>query len=210
LEKIYDISVRLGDESINYPGDTPYSRELTGTIKGNGIYELSKLVMSAHSGTHIDTPAHFIQGGKTLDQYEAGDFILPARVIEIRDKLSVRPAELESLTIGAGEALLFRTNNSMSGQSRNGTFSEQFVYLSPEAADICIEKKVKLVGLDYITVERYGDQEFPTHRRLLENDIPILEGIHLKNVPAGNYTLICLPLRIGGGEASPVRAILVQ
>ena len=93
---------------------------------------------------------------------------------------------------------------------KNGTFSEQFVYLSPEAADICINKKVKLVGLDYITVERYGDQEFPIHRRLLENNIPLLEGIYLKDVPAGRYTLICLPLKIRGGEASPVRAILVQ
>jgi arylformamidase len=210
LKKIYDISVRLGEESILYPGDTPYSRELVQNIKDGGICDLSKLVMSAHSGTHIDAPAHFIQGGKSLDQYEVRDFILPAQVVEIRDKLSVRPAELENLAIGAGEALLFRTNNSTSGQSKNGTFSEQFVYLSPEAADICIEKRVKLVGFDYITVERYGDQEFPTHRRLLEKDIPILEGIHLKDVPAGRYKLICLPLKISGGEASPVRAILVQ
>lgn len=210
MKKIYDISVRLGDESIDYPGDTPYSRELIGTIKENGIYELSKLVMSAHAGTHIDTPAHFIQGGKTLDQYGPRDFILPAQVVEISDKLSVQPAELKNIVIEAGEALLFRTDNSMSERSRSGNFSEQFVYISPEAADICIEKKVKLVGLDYITVERYGDQEFPTHRRLLENDIPVLEGIYLKEVPAGRYTLICLPLKINGCEASPVRAILWQ
>ena len=107
MEKIYDISVRLGDESINYPGDTPYSRELIQNIKDGGICDLSKLVMSAHSGTHIDAPAHFIQGGKTLDQYELRDFILPAQVIEIRDKLSVRPTELENLAIGAGRPFFF-------------------------------------------------------------------------------------------------------
>ena len=94
-ETVYDISVRLGDESIDYPGDTPYYREQIMTIREGGICDLSKLVMSAHAGTHIDTPAHFIDGAETLDSYSIQDFILPARVVNIEDK-EARPSDLVS------------------------------------------------------------------------------------------------------------------
>ena len=148
---IYDISVSLGEESIDYPGDTPFSRELLWTIKDSGICDLSKIVMSAHSGTHIDAPAHFISDSKTLDSYTVQDFILPTQVIKIEDKHSIMVSELENIDIKSGEALLFKTDNSVTGLCKNGVFSEDFVYLSPDAAEFCVEKKVKLVGIDYIT-----------------------------------------------------------
>jgi len=118
--------------------------------------------------------------------------------------------ELENLDIEPGDALLFKTDNSISSRCRNGVFFESFVYLSSEAADFCVEKKVSLVGIDYISIEKYGDETFPSHRKILGNNILILEGIDLKAVPPGKYTLLCLPLKIKGGEASPVRAILLQ
>jgi len=209
-ESIYDISVRLGDESIDYPNDTPYTRELIWTIKDSRICDLSELVMSAHSGTHIDTPAHFIEGGRTLDSYAVRDFILPAQVVNIEDKEAIRPAEFRNPSIEPGDALLFRTENSVSGLCRTGSFSERFVYLSPEAAELCVDKKVSLVGIDYITIERYGDKGFPSHRKILGNNILALEGIDLNAVPSGRYTLFCLPLKIKEGEASPVRAVLLR
>jgi arylformamidase len=208
-ERIYDISVLLGAESIDYPGDTPYSRELICTIRDNGSYDLSKLVMSAHSGTHIDVPSHFIANTKSIDQYPVQEFIFPALVVPIEDKESIRPHELKTLDIRPGDALLFKTDNSISGRCRNGLFSEDFVFMSPEAADFCVEKKVGLVGLDYITVEKDGDKAFQVHGKILGNDLLILEGIDLGEVPTGRYTLFCLPLKIKGAEASPVRAILV-
>jgi arylformamidase len=209
-DTIYDISVLLGEESIDYPGDTPYSRELIWTIEDSGTYDLSKLVMSAHSGTHIDAPAHFVPDGKTIDQYPANDFILPAEVVEIQDTESIRPAELRDLDIAGVEAILFKTDNSMSGRCRSGSFMERFVYLSLEAADFCVQKGTRLVGIDYITIEKYGDQSFAAHRTLMGQGILILEGIDLRKVPAGRYTLLCLPLRMKNGEASPVRAILLR
>ncbi len=208
--KVYDISVALGTESIDYPGDTPYARDLIWTIKDSGICDLSKLIMSTHSGTHIDVPSHFVPHTKSIDQYAIRDFILPALVVNIEDKESIRSVELENLDVQPGDALLFKTDNSLSGRCRNGVFSERFVYLSPEAADFCVGKKVCLVGIDYISIEKYGDEAFPSHRKILGNDILILEGIDLKAVPPGKYTLLCLPLKIKGGEASPVRAILLQ
>lgn len=208
--KIYDISVSLGKEAIDYPGDTIFSRELIWTIRDSGICDLSKLEMSAHTGTHLDTPAHFISNGKTLNKYTVKDFILPARVVEIQNEFIIAPAELKHIEIKPGEALLFKTENSRSGRCKNGVFSDGFVYMTPEAADICVSKNVGMVGIDYITIERYQDQAFPVHRKLLGNGILILESIDLSNVPPGEYTLICLPLKIDVCEASPVRAVLLD
>ena len=209
-EAIYDISVSLGAESIDYPGHPPYSRELIGRTKDSGALELSKLVMSAHAGTHIDFPAHFIPNGKHIDEYPARRFILPAQVVSIKNKEAIRPSELENLDLKPGDALLFKTDNSISGRCASGVFSESFVYMSPEAADFCVEKKVSLVGIDYGSIDRYGARDFPAHHKLLGNDILILEGINLKEVPPGRYTLFCPPLKIKGAEGSPARAILMR
>ena len=206
---IYDISVMLGEESIDYPGDTPYSRELLSTIEENGIFELSKLQLSAHSGTHIDAPAHFIMNGKTMDQYEVGKFILTAVVVDMGNGIAGVPEDLLNIEVRPGEALLFKTENSTSGRCRNGVFSDQFVYIAKKTAGICVLKKVSLVGLDYITIDPYGNEAFDAHRTLLSAGILILEGIDLGHVPAGRYTLLCLPLKIKSAEASPVRAILL-
>ena len=210
FRNVYDISVLLGVESIDYPGDTPYSRELVESIKGGGAYDLSKLVMSAHSGTHIDFPSHFIPNGKSAHKYGVQELILPALVLSIKSKESIQTSELEKADIKPGDAILFKTNNSVSGQCKREKFSERFVYMTSEAADFCVEKKVGLVGIDYITIEKYSDDTFPAHRKILGNNILILEGINLKDVPAGKYTLFCFPLKIQNGEASPVRAILIK
>jgi len=207
---IYDISTLLGEESIDYPGDTPYSKEDAVTIESGDICNVSKLIMSAHSGTHIDAPLHFITNAKRIHEYSVEDFIIPAQVIYVQDKQLIKPSHIERLKIGPDEALLLKTENSMSGISRNGCFSEHFVSLSIEAADICVQKKLSLIGIDYISIEKVVGESAPVHRRLLDNDIRILEGINLKHVPSGRYTLICLPLKIKDCEASPVRAILVN
>lgn len=209
FKQVFDISTTLGVESIDYPGDPPYVREVFCRIGDGGLYEMARLEMSAHAGTHLDAPAHFVPGGKTIDQYDVLDFILPACVIPIQNRQTVGRAELSGAPIHTGDALLFKTDNSASGRCRAGKFSERYVYLSLEAAEYCVEKRVNLVGLDYITVERYGDDDFPVHRLLSENGILILEGINLAHVPGGRYTLICLPMKISRGEASPVRAVLL-
>ena len=201
----YDISVMLGEESIDYPGDTPYTRDILSTIEENGIFELSTLKLSAHSGTHIDAPAHFIMNGKTIEQYEIGKFILSAVVLDVGDGIAGVPEDLLNVELQPGDALLFKTENSTSGRCRNGVFSEQFVYITKKVAEMCVLKKVSLVGLDYITIDPYGNEVFEAHRILLSEGILILEGIDLGHVPAGRYTLLCLPLKIKRAEASPVK-----
>jgi len=206
---IYDISVVLGRESIDFPGDEPFLRKWTERLQDGGACDLSSLTLSAHAGAHLDSPAHFLPRGKTLDAYPLHAFLRPAQVIEIRDPECVRTAELDSLEIPEGDAVLFKTGNSLSGRSRSGVFSERFIYLSGEAAEFLVQKKVGMVGLDSISVERYGDKAFPAHRTLMKHDVLILEGIHLGDVPPGRYTFIGLPLKLEACEASPVRAVLV-
>ncbi|MFW5811249.1 MAG: cyclase family protein [Thermodesulfobacteriota bacterium] len=204
----FDISVRLGEESVDYPGDTPFSRNLIATLADGGFCDLSRLEMSAHSGTHIDSPAHFLKGGKTLDAYPLERFMLSAQVIAVDDPESIKPAELEDMTISPGEAVLFKTRNSLDGLVRSASFTEKFVYMTGPAAELLVERKAGLVGIDYITIEQYGGTGFPVHDALLKNDILILEGIDLQQAPPGRYRLYCFPLKIKGAEASPVRAVL--
>lgn len=210
FKKVYDISVLLGVESITYPGDPPYQRSLIYALSSGDICDVSKLEMSAHAGTHIDAPSHFVADEtQTIDQYSAAEFMMPALVVDIADKTAIHPVELQKADLQPDEAVLFKTENSLSGRCKSGIFSEEYVYLSPEAAQYCVEKKVKLVGIDYVTIEKHGDETFPSHQTIMKNGIFILEGINLADVPAGKYSLICLPLKIKGGEASPVRAVLL-
>jgi len=206
----YDISTALGRESIDYPGDPPFGIRRVSTLEGGGPCELSELSLSAHGGTHVDAPSHFIAGGKTIDEYGPESFILPAVVIGIRDREKVRMEECRGAGVSKGCAILFKTRNSETGLCRSGIFSGDFVHITPEAAGWCAQREVSLVGLDYITIDPCEGSRFPAHRILLERGILVLEGINLEGVPPGEYTLICLPLKIPGAEAAPARAVLTK
>ncbi len=208
--KLYDISVILGEQSIDYPGDTPYKREMVMSLKESGLCDQAKLTMSSHAGTHIDLPAHFIENKKFIHQYKVEDFVLPAVVVAVTGKKSIGPGDIENLVLEKGSAILFKTDNSLKGICRSGPFRDDYVYLTGEAAEACVKKGVSLVGLDYISVEKHGDDSYPAHFQLLGNDIIILESINLEFVPPGPYTLCCLPLNIKDGEASPLRAVLFK
>jgi len=208
-KEIYDISVTIGEQSFVMPGDIDFQREMTWTLEESGICNLSKFHMSAHTGAHIDVPAHFMDQGMTIDQYHVRNFIRPAHVIDIADKTSVRPEELSRFLIKCGDAVLFKTDNSRTGKCIAGHPVMDYVYISPEAAQWCVDHRAGIVGIDYQTVDRFGDLACLAHRILLGNQIFILEGIILKDVPPGRYNLLCLPLKIRAAEASPVRAILI-
>ena len=210
FDRMYDISVMLGKESIDFPGDISFSREFALTIEDNGLCNVSNLTMSAHAGTHLDSPLHFIPNGKKIEDYNPEDFILSARVVHIEDKTSIKPSHLQGLDLKPGEAVLFKTDNCMSGKLTSGVFSEDFVYFTPEAADLSVDKKLGLVGIDYPTIGRLGEESVEVHKKLLGNRILILEAINLREVPPGKYTLICLPLKIKDSEGSPVRAVLLN
>ena len=213
-KKVYDISILLGGEQIEIPlpteGVNRFSRIEAFRIEDGGPFLLSNLLLNCHTGTHVDVPLHFIPNEKPIDEYSVQHFILPSVVIDIANGESIQPSELKDVKINEGDALLFKTNNSKKGLVRKGIMSDQWVYMSSEAADFCIERKVRLVGIDYVAPEKPPLGEDIIHKKLFRHNILIMENIALDQVPPGNYTLICLPLKIKGAEASPVRAVLIS
>ena len=207
-KKIYDISVELGTESIDYPGDTPYSRNLIMNA-GDSFCNLSRLEMSCHSGTHLDVPYHFYSEGKKLDEFAVTDFIKRVQVIEVTNPIEVSETDVDWSKIRPGEGVLFKTRNSTEGLVNSGEFVADFVYLSPGAAKRVTECGASLVGIDYISIEKYGVEHFHSHLEVLGKDVIVLEAVNLSKVPEGYYTLMCLPLKLNGADASPVRAILI-
>ena len=208
FQKIYDLTVPLKEGVINYPGDPPFKMKELSAIDAGNPFELNKISMSTHTGTHIDFPAHFIKKGKRNADFLAEHFILTAIGADFPEMQKIHRKLLEKLELQANTALLLKTQNTYRNLLASGEYAGDYVYLTEDAADYCIEKKLKLVGIDYISVENPRSDSFTVHRKLLSNEILILENINLTNVPSGIYTLIALPLFIPAAEAAPVRAIL--
>jgi arylformamidase len=170
---------------------------------------ITMLEILTHTGTHIDCPLHFIQGGSTVTDMPLDATLGPARVIEIKNPAIITPQELAEHHIQKGERILCKTINSPTVYESK-EWIEDYVYLGEDAARYLAEKEIRLFGMDAITVGNWRDDAsiHATHRALLDAGIYILEGCALADVPAGEYELVCLPLRILSGDASPCRAIL--
>lgn len=209
INELYDISAPLG-RSPPFPGDRSYLQDWIVGPDCNKGYALSSLSMSSHAGTHLDFPSHILCPGQSQNSYHLSRFIIPAEVISVSGTGPVMPSRLESFRAAKGEALLFQTENCRRKLMREPKFTSDYVSLSPEAARCCVSWGVGLVGIDYLSMDRFEDESLPVHHILLENDILILEGLDLSQVAAGRYLLICLPISIENAEASPVRAILVR
>jgi arylformamidase len=167
--------------------------------------------LGVHTGTHMDAPRHFIAKGKSIDQLPFDTSIGPARVIEIKDQVSIKPEELKQYNIKRGERILFKTVNSpRCWQTDN--FVNDFVYITRDAAQFLVDAGVILIGVDYLSVGSPLDPERKlrpdTHQILLGAGLWLIEGLNLSAISAGNYNLICLPLKLMDTEGSPVRAIL--
>jgi arylformamidase len=214
-EEMHDITAILGLVP-DYPGDRSFSLdwilrpEDSSLQELNSGFRLSAMSLSSHAGTHIDSPTHLSGKVKTLDQYPPQRFLIPAYVISIGNEESIQPGCLDDIDVEEGDAVLFQTKNSSNGLLRRSGFEENYVYLSEAAAKRCVVLRISMVGIDYLSVDRYRDEAVPAHRCLLENDVLILEGIDLQGVPPGKFLLSCFPLRIKGIEAAPVRAVLLR
>ncbi|MHC1575581.1 MAG: cyclase family protein [Candidatus Methanogasteraceae archaeon] len=200
-DMVIDITRTLGLDTVSFPDDADFSESHT---RASG-YALSRLVMSSHSGTHIDAPLHFFEGGKSLDEVPVERFFLDADVIEIESPTSVTVSELNSYPVEPGQAVLFKTSNSDLPREQ---FRENFVYIESDAARWLVDKGVSLVGIDYISVERYDDIDFPAHLTLLGAGALILEDIDLRSVEPGQYQLTCLPIKTVHADGAPCRAVL--
>src|SRR6478672_72523 len=177
-----------------YAGDAPMKFDFLKDMRRGDGFTLSAYSMGAHSGTHVDAPMHFVRDGASIDQLALDPFIGPARVIDIPDAVQAIDAKaLASVNWKGAERVVFRTRSALHGWMHSPTFHKDFAYVAPDAAQQLADAGVKLVGVDYISAEQFGAPAPLTHRTLLGRGIPIVEGLALAQVPAGDYDLIVLP-----------------
>jgi arylformamidase len=202
-----DVSAPLTEGMVRWPGDPPPRFRAVARMEAGDPVNLTHLDMGAHTGTHMDAPRHFRKDGAPIDRMPLSAGIGPARILATRDPERIRPAELEPRDIQPGERLLFRTT----GDERPCTappFREDFAGLSAEAARFLVQRGVRLVGVDTLSVDAFSDETAPAHHILLSAGIWIVEGLNLSRVPPGRCDLICLPLPIVGADGAPARAVV--
>src|SRR5215471_17964185 len=198
-----DLTVGIRHEMVHFPGDPSVELKQTKHLDRGDSATVSHLSLGVHSGTHVDAPVHFIGGAPGVDEFSIDAMIGPARVIEILDKEICTAQDLAAYDIGAGERLLLRTSNSNRCWNVDA-FIEDYAHLDTSAARMLAERRVRMVGIDYLSIGR-GAEGPEVHRILLGAGVVILEGLDLSRVDAGFYDVVCLPLKILGGDGAPAR-----
>jgi arylformamidase len=207
--KVYDISLTLRARMPVFPGEPTPLLEPTSRMERGDSYNVSRLTLSTHTGTHIDAPLHFLAGGTPVDQLPVDVLVGPALVVEMPVEQEITAAALEAAAIPPGtERILFKTRNSRLLDDED--FRRDFIYLTLDAARWLVERGVRLLAIDYLSVEQMDAQPNIVHQTLLRAGVVIVEGADLRRVAPGSYLLACLPLKIEGADGSPVRAVLVE
>jgi arylformamidase len=206
MNKIYDVTVPLSASAPVYPGDPRFEMDFTHRMASGAPYNLARFSLGAHAGTHVDAPFHFLPEGATVDDLPLEILMGKARVVEIPSRERIRREDLEAVDLRNDLRILLKTR--MSGQLRVPEFQEDFVHLTGDGASYLAQAGLKLVGIDYLSVDRFGTTEYEAHHALLGAGVVIVEGLDLSEVEPGEYDMVCLPLRIVGAEASPARVVL--
>jgi arylformamidase len=206
MPRTYDVTVPLSKDVPTFPGDPRFEMDFAHRIEEGKPYNVARLKLGAHAGTHVDAPFHFLRDGRTVDQLPLDVLMGRARVVEVASRDVIGRADLESADLAGATRVLFKTRNS--GTLRRPEFREDFVALAPEAAQWLAKAGMVLVGVDYLSVEKFGSEDFAAHHALLGAGVVIVEGLDLSEVPPGDYELTCLPLRIVGADGSPARVVL--
>jgi len=208
MPNIYDISLPVASGGLVYPGNPPIQITPQQQIsKGDGA-NVSRLDFGSHTATHVDAPKHFFDDAPGVDQLPLDVLMGPAMLLAMPDDLmAVTADDLKRHELGGHERVLIRTRNS--SFNREATFRPDYTYLAPDGAEYLVSLGVKLVGVDYLSVEQFHSGHHKTHRTLLGAGVVIIEGLDLSAPPMGPYELRCLPLRLVGLDGAPARAVLV-
>ncbi len=209
--RIYDVSVPLSAVTPTYPGDPGIDIKPWLQLANGDAANVTFMSFGLHSGTHVDAPAHFIEGGAKVETLPLESLVGIAEVVEVPDDILVIEESLVNAKLPRDvERVLFKTRNSAFWRRQDNGFREDYTYIDPEAARRLVELGIKLVGIDYLSVEQFNSSGFETHHVLLSQNVVILEGLNLSDVPGGTYELLCLPLKIAGGsgDGAPARVIL--
>jgi arylformamidase len=206
--RVIDVSVPNGVGQHVYPGDpVPRIESFRQIAKGDAA-NLSLLHMGSHTGTHVDAPFHFIKDGARLGEVSLDRMVGPCLVADVRGRRTVDAAALRPLPIERGDILLCRTDNSAKWAASE--FQRDFTYITTDAADLLLERGVRALGWDYLSIEEFGSPDFPVHHTLLGAGVFVIEGLDLGKVAPGRYYLVCLPLKFPDLDGAPARAVLLE
>jgi arylformamidase len=200
--KWLDVSVPIYAGMVHFPDNPPIEIDTITHVERGDVCTLSALRIGTHTGTHIDAPIHFLPGGTGAEEVPLVNLVGPARVIEIKESDAVKAEELRVHNLGVRERLLFKTSNSERCWETS-QFIHDFISIAEDAASYLASLNTLAVGIDYLSA---GSPE--THRTLLNAGVVIIEGLNLKGISQGRYELLCLPLKILGGDGAPARALL--
>jgi arylformamidase len=200
-----DVTVPVRSGMVHFPGDPPIEVTRVLELSKGDPATVSRLSLGVHSGTHVDAPVHFIADGYGIDSIPLDDLIGPARVVATRDPRVIDVPALRALEPRAGERLLFKTRNSNFWSQDE--FAADYVYLSLEGARFLVERGVRTVGIDYLSIAGTHESA-PTHTTLLRAGVCIIEALDLRAIEPGPYEMICLPLRLAGADGAPARVAL--
>jgi arylformamidase len=207
--KIYDITIPISDAVPIYKGDPTVRVDAPKTFAAGDGVNVSQMCFGMHTATHVDAPNHFIEGTRRVDELDLDKLIGQSRVVQVDDSVSaIGPEHFGDLD--GVERILFKTKNSAFWNEPEKGFRTDFAYLSLDGARVLTAAGIKLVGIDYLSIEEFGSKDHAVHVTLLEKEVVILEGIDLREVPAGDYELICMPMKYRGGtgDGAPARTIL--
>ncbi|RCX21002.1 kynurenine formamidase [Anaerobacterium chartisolvens] len=213
IKKIIDVSRRIYPGMAVWPGDSPVEIEINSSIEKGDACNVSSIKMGLHTGTHIDAPFHFINGGKRISSLNLSHYIGTVKVFDLKVQGFIDKSSISPLPIFEGDTVFLKTRNSLLHQTE--PFCKDFIYIEESAAAYLAEKKIKTLGVDYLSIDGYSSSGYlsdghPAHHLLLSNEIGIIEGLYLKDVQEGEYFFSCLPLSIEDADGSPVRAVLFE
>ncbi len=208
MSKLIDISLPLHGNTPIWPGDPALRVERVQRIEDGSVANVSQMSCGVHVGTHVDAPFHFMQDRNTIEQLDLDVLIGPAYVVHLPELHTITAAVLDSVQLPADVSrLLLRTRNSEWWAQDAGAFCEDYVALNSAAAQWVVDRGIRLIGIDYLSIQRYHDGPL-THQILLQAEVVIVEGLNLSNVTPGVYELLCLPLKLVGADGAPARALL--
>ena len=211
MSQIYDITVTIDASTPIYKGDPGVAINSFKAIANGSSANVSEISFGVHTATHVDAPNHFIDGARRVHELDPNKLVGPCRVIQVPEiVIGIDPEHVGD--IDGVIRVLFKTQNSSFWATPELGFRTDFTYLTPATAKLLVDNGVVLVGIDYLSIEKSGSPGHPVHITLLEKEVVILEGVDLREVPPGDYELICMPLKYDGatGDGSPARTFLRQ
>ena len=204
--KYYDLTAKISQNTVVFPGDPEYQSENVCSLDTGSQYNLCHMHFGNHMGTHIDFPAHVIKGGKTSSDFSIENLIGHGLIVEVPDaEKSITKTFVKKQHILSNDFVFFKTSNSK--LSKQDKFTDKYVYIEPEAAEELLKKGVKIVGIDYISVDQYEAENLPVHKSLLANDVLIVEGLELNNAPVGRCKIYIMPINIHEMDGLPARVL---